>query len=348
VVSLSQSVKDGKYVAIKCMKATFSSLEQVNNLREVQALRRLSPHPHIVKLIEVLLCVACAVRFAVGLEGPVIMSAAFWVRLCSDQPTGRLALVFELLEYNIYEMIKGKRQYLPEGQVKGLMYQLMKSMDHMHKYACLCRNGVFHRDIKPENILVADGRLKLADFGSCRGIYSKQVWRAPVHGPRAGNFHFLRLVQPYTEYISTRWYRAPECLLTDGYYGHKMDIWGVGCVMFEVLALFPLFPGSDETDQIARIHKIMGTPPPSVRLLFRGVLAVLAASVTRVCGWFPSVVPRQLLEKFRKHSNHVDFSAFRESKGTGIARMLPHVSKDAVDLIEKLLIYDPEERCVLV
>jgi renal tumor antigen len=126
-------VKDGKYVAIKCMKASFNSLEQVNNLREVQALRRLSPHPHIVKLIEVLLCVPGAVRLAVDFTGEVIMSAAFYVCVCSDQPTGRLALVFELLEYNIYEMIKGKRQYLPEGQVKGLMYQLMKSMDHMHK-----------------------------------------------------------------------------------------------------------------------------------------------------------------------------------------------------------------------
>ena len=52
--------------------------------------------------------------------------------------------------------------------------------------------------------------LKLADFGSCRGIYSKQ---------------------PYTEYISTRWYRAPECLLTDGYYGPEMDLWGAGCAL---------------------------------------------------------------------------------------------------------------------
>lgn len=69
------------------------------------------------------------------------------------------------------------------------------------------------RDIKPENILIIDECLKLADFGSCRGIYSKQ---------------------PYTEYISTRWYRAPECLLTDGYYTQKMDMWGVGCVFFEV------------------------------------------------------------------------------------------------------------------
>jgi renal tumor antigen len=88
-------------------------------------------------------------------------------------------------------------------------------------------NGIYHRDIKPENVLLMDNVLKLADFGSCRGIYSRQ---------------------PFTEYISTRWYRPPECLLTDGYYNHQMDIWGVGCVIFEVFALFPLFPGNNELD----------------------------------------------------------------------------------------------------
>ena len=98
--------------------------------------------------------------------------------LCSDQPSGRLALVFELMDMNIYELIRGRRHYLAEDFVRSYMWQLMKAMDHMH------RNGIFHRDIKPENILVMDDRLKLADFGSCRGIFSKQ---------------------PYTEYISTRW-----------------------------------------------------------------------------------------------------------------------------------------------
>ena len=99
--------------------------------------------------------------------------------------------------------------------------------------------GIFHRDIKPENILIKDNVIKLADFGSCRGIHSKQ---------------------PYTEYIATRWYRSPECLLCDGIYNFKMDLWGAGCVLYEVITKAPLFPGSNELDQLHRIHGVLGTP----------------------------------------------------------------------------------------
>mmetsp|Transcript_17710 Transcript_17710/g.33376 ORF Transcript_17710/g.33376 Transcript_17710/m.33376 type:complete len:505 (+) Transcript_17710:142-1656(+) len=260
----AQNVKDGRYHAIKCMKNRFESIDQVNNLREIQALRRLSPHEHIISLEEVLY----------------------------DQPTGRLALVFELMDANLYELIRGRRHYLNPQLVKMYMWQLMKSLDHMH------RKGIFHRDIKPENILIESSTdigkgLKLADFGSCRGIYSKQ---------------------PYTEYISTRWYRAPECLLTDGYYGPEMDLWGAGCVMFEITSLYPLFPGSNEVDQISRIHKVLGTPGPD------------------------------LMQKFKsKGASHVSFD-FAAQKGIGIPQLIPHASADCIDLIVKLLKYDASER----
>ncbi|BBN01677.1 renal tumor antigen [Marchantia polymorpha subsp. ruderalis] len=254
----AQCIRTSKYVAIKCMKNNFESIEQVTSLREIQALQRLSPHANVIKLLEVLY----------------------------DQPTGRLALVFELMDMNIYELIRGRRNYVAEDRIKGFMYQLMKAMDHMH------RNGIFHRDIKPENILIMEDTLKLADFGSCRGVYSKQ---------------------PYTEYISTRWYRAPECLLTDGYYNYKMDMWGVGCVFFEIISLFPLFPGNNELDQIQKIHKILGTPPA------------------------------QLLEKMKRRSQHADFK-FPQQDGTGIGRLIPHASPACVELLNRLLAYNPDDR----
>lgn len=108
-------------------------------------------------------------------------------------------------------------------------------------------------------------------------------------------------------------YRAPECLLTDGYYSYKMDMWGVGCVFFEVVALFPLFPGSNEIDQIQKIHNVLGSPSP------------------------------ELVAKFTNRSAQIDFN-FPPKDGTGIAKLIPHCGTDCINLIEKLLVYDPEQR----
>ncbi|XP_041827074.1 MAPK/MAK/MRK overlapping kinase-like isoform X2 [Melanotaenia boesemani] len=253
----TQSLKDGKFYACKTMKQTINSLEQAHNLREVQAMKRLSPHANIIQLHE----------------------------LIFDKETGTVSLICELMEMNIYEFIQGRRTPLPDHTVKNYMYQLCKSLDHMH------RCGIFHRDVKPENILIKQNILKLGDFGSSRSVYSKP---------------------PHTEYISTRWYRAPECLLTDGYYSLKMDIWSAGCVFFEIMSLNPLFPGASELDQVAKIHEVLGTPDQSV------------------------------LQKFKK-SRAMHFN-FPPKKGTGISRLIPTCSAPALSLLYQMLAYDPDER----
>lgn len=240
-----------------------NSVEEVNSLREVQALRRLGSHANIVNMIDVIY----------------------------NERNQTLDLVCELMDMNIYEKIRDRDTLLPEKVVKSYMYQLTKALDHMH------RNLIFHRDVKPENILINDKTqtLKLADFGSCRGRQSKA---------------------PFTEYISTRWYRAPECLLTNGYYNEKMDLWSIGCVFFEILTLRPLFPGTDEIDQIAKIHEVLGTPPAGV------------------------------LNKIRKNSMHMKFS-FPITAGVGLESRLSADCRHDVqclDLMRALLEYDPETR----
>lgn len=252
-----QSVENGQYYACKRMKQHFDSIDQVNNLREIQCMRRLSPHANVVELKEVIF----------------------------DKKTGTLALILELLDLNLYEVIKGRKNFLNESRCRQYTYQTLKALDHMH------RNGIFHRDIKPENILFKNDSVKLADFGSCRSVHSKQ---------------------PFTEYISTRWYRAPECLLTDGWYTYKMDLWSVGCVFAEILSCHPLFPGSNELDQINKIHKVLGTPS------------------------------HDLLNKFKK-SKHMDFN-FPSATGIGFHSHLPNISKEALKVIELLCVYDPDIR----
>ena len=191
------------------------------------------------------------------------------------------------MDMNLYEAIKDRKKYLPEKRAKSWIYQTLKALEFMH------RNGIFHRDIKPENILIRNDQVKLADLGSCKGMYSKS---------------------PFTEYISTRWYRSPECLLTDGYYNYKMDIWGLGCVFFEILTLVPLFPGDDEIDEVNKINAVLGSPP------------------------------EELYEKFVKNSSHRNEFNFEYQRGTGIQKYLNHVSAPIVDLINKMLIYDPDKR----
>jgi serine/threonine protein kinase len=170
VVWKAINLQTGHAVAIKRMKTVFRSIDQVNGLREIQALRRVSSHQNVIKLLEILY----------------------------DRQTGRLSLVFELMICNLYEfvfssmvhhllilwldlrnrLVKGRDRYLPEIKVKTDVYHVLRALDFMHN------NGIFHRDIKPENILIVDDLAKVADLGSCRGIYT---------------------AQPFSEYISTRW-----------------------------------------------------------------------------------------------------------------------------------------------
>ncbi|KER27362.1 hypothetical protein T265_13805 [Opisthorchis viverrini] len=163
-----------------------------------------------------------------------------------------LFFVFEYMRENLYEMIKRRTKLFPEEVVRNIMWQVLDGLAFMHKQAHVIKHfnallpvfqGFFHRDMKPENLLCnGPDTVKLADFGLAREIRSQP---------------------PYTDYVSTRWYRAPEVLLRSTSYNSPIDMFAVGCIMAEVYTFRPLFPGSSEIDMIFKICSVLGTPTKS-------------------------------------------------------------------------------------
>ncbi|KAM9316579.1 serine/threonine-protein kinase ICK [Gastrophryne carolinensis] len=146
----------------------------------------------------------------------------------------QLYFVFEYMKENLYQLMKDRNKLFPESTIRNIMFQIIQGLAFIHKH------GFFHRDLKPENLLCMGPELvKIADFGLAREIRSRP---------------------PYTDYVSTRWYRAPEVLLRSTNYNSPIDMWAVGCIMAEVYTLRPLFPGNSEIDTIFKICQVLGTP----------------------------------------------------------------------------------------
>ncbi|XP_063537529.1 cyclin-dependent kinase-like 1 [Cydia strobilella] len=149
----------------------------------------------------------------------------------------RFYLVFEYLDHTLLDELEASPGGLGEDTAKRHLYQLLKGIDFCHQ------NSIIHRDVKPENVLLSKtGIVKLCDLGFARAL------AAPG--------------EPYTEYVATRWYRAPELLVAEHRYGPEVDIWAIGCMFAEMLTGDPLFPGDSDIDQLALIIKTVGKLPP--------------------------------------------------------------------------------------
>uniref|UniRef100_A0A3B4B496 Protein kinase domain-containing protein n=1 Tax=Periophthalmus magnuspinnatus TaxID=409849 RepID=A0A3B4B496_9GOBI len=115
-------------------------------------------------------------------------------------------------------------------------------------FACVSCQCI-HRDVKPENILITKHHvIKLCDFGFARILT----------GP----------CDYYTDYVATRWYRAPELLVGDTQYGPPVDVWAVGCVFAELLSGLPLWPGKSDMDQLYLIRRTLGDLIPRHQQVF--------------------------------------------------------------------------------
>ncbi|KAF3936498.1 hypothetical protein ABW19_dt0210243 [Dactylella cylindrospora] len=228
----SSVARRGTVVAIKTMKKTFDSFAPCLELREVIFLQKLPPHPHLVPALDIFL----------------------------DPTTRKLHIAMEYMDGNLYQLMKSRdHKCLDQGSVKSILYQIMSGLEHIHA------QGFFHRDIKPENILVSTAAGPSYDANAPFRRYSQMTPPATpgAYTVKIADFGLAREMHskvPYTTYVSTRWYRAPEVLLRAGEYSAPVDIWAVGAMAVEIATLKPLFPGSNEVDQVWRVCEVMGSP----------------------------------------------------------------------------------------
>ncbi|KAG5496393.1 hypothetical protein JKF63_02695 [Porcisia hertigi] len=155
---------------------------------------------------------------------------------------GKLYLVFEFIDHTILKLLESTTHGLSHRELRRYTYQLLRGIEFCHK------NNVIHRDVKPENVLINEsGLLKLCDFGFARQLSSKGK---------------------YTDYVATRWYRAPELLVGDVAYGKPVDVWAIGCMFAELSDGQPLFPGESDLDQLCLILQTCGPVPPRMVFIF--------------------------------------------------------------------------------
>ncbi|KAG4971690.1 hypothetical protein JHK85_038111 [Glycine max] len=149
-------------------------------------------------------------------------------------------VVFELMESDLHQVIKANDD-LTREHYQFFLYQMLRALKYMHTA------NVYHRDLKPKNILAnANCKLKVCDFGLARVAFSD----APT-------------TTFWTDYVATRWYRAPElCGSFFSKYTPAIDVWSIGCIFAEVLTGKPLFPGKSVVHQLDLITDLLGTPSP--------------------------------------------------------------------------------------
>ncbi|NXJ71278.1 MK15 kinase, partial [Rostratula benghalensis] len=224
-------------------------------------------------------------------EHPNIIKLLDVIRAQNDKD---IYLVFESMETDLHAVIK-KGNLLKEIHKCYILYQLLKATKFIHS------GNVIHRDQKPSNILLdADCFVKLCDFGLARSLCQMNEDQ--------GN-------PPLTEYVATRWYRAPEILLSSQSYTKGVDMWSIGCILGELLLGKPLFPGTSTMNQIEQILRVIPAPSPEDILAMQSdyKASVINRLSSRQRMTFEQILP-------------------------------PSTPLTALDLLKKLLVFNPDKR----
>uniref|UniRef100_A0A6N2KM36 mitogen-activated protein kinase n=1 Tax=Salix viminalis TaxID=40686 RepID=A0A6N2KM36_SALVM len=195
-------------------------------------------------------------------------------------------IAYELMDTDLHQIIRSN-QVLSEEHCQYFLYQILRGLKYIHSA------NVLHRDLKPSNLLLnANCDLKICDFGLAR-VTSETDFM--------------------TEYVVTRWYRAPELLLNSSDYTTAIDVWSVGCIFMELMDRKPLFPGRDHAHQLRLLMELIGTPSEAE-------LEFLNENAKRYIRQLQLHRRQSFLEKF------------------------PTVHPAAIDLVEKMLTFDPRQR----
>jgi mitogen-activated protein kinase 1/3 len=166
---------------------------------------------------------------------------------------------------------------------------LLRGLNYLHSA------NILHRDLKPGNLLVnANCDLKICDFGLAR--------------TSRGNEQFM------TEYVVTRWYRAPELLLCCDNYGTSIDVWSVGCIFAEILGRKPIFPGTECLNQLKLIISVLGSQNDTDLEFIDN-------------------------PKARRYIKTLPYT-----RGTHLSHLYPHADPLALDLLQRMLVFDPSKR----
>ncbi|KAL9329418.1 hypothetical protein ACSQ67_004421 [Phaseolus vulgaris] len=201
-------------------------------------------------------------------------------------------LVYELMDTDLHQIIKSS-QPLSNDHCKYFLFQLLRGLKYLHSA------NILHRDLKPGNLLInANCDLKICDFGLAR--------TNGVDG------------QFMTEYVVTRWYRAPELLLCCDNYGTSIDVWSVGCIFAEILGRKPIFPGTECLNQLKLIISVLGS----------------------------------------QHESHIEFidnakarrfiKSLPYTRGRHFSQLYPQADPLAIDLLQKMLVFDPTKRITVL
>lgn len=202
-----------------------------------------------------------------------------------------LYLAFELMETDLHIVIRAK--ILKSIHKKFILYQLFKALKYLHSA------GIVHRDLKPSNMLInSDCVMKLADFGLARSVLKTEADEPPI----------------VSDYIATRWYRAPEIVLGSKGYDKAVDMWSAGCILAEILLDKVLFAGKSSLNQMELFVRLLGRPSESE------IKAM----------------------KISNSNNLLDQCEGKKRKS--ISELFSDCEDNAVDLIRKLLLYNPEKR----